>query len=257
MFKRVALLTALGTLGFGVSGVPSAVAAPLSGLHTVMRNSAPARPADPVHPKYATLYGDEAVEGDLFLARPRFHYAHKLKSSKKSKKSKKHKHKHKEGGEGGEGGKGVIVVSPVPAPAAKTVNCGSKGLIGTLIGAAAGGYLGSKVGKGDGQLAATAAGTLAGALLGQRIGESLDAADMACARAAEERAYDAPVGTEVAWENPQTGHYGTVTPVREGHEGDSGNYCREFQHAANIDGRREVVSGVACRQSDGTWRAVN
>jgi hypothetical protein len=34
------------------------------------------------------------------------------------------------------------------------------------------------------------------------------------------------------------------------------SYCREFHGEAVIDGRTQNLTGTACRQSDGQWRAV-
>lgn len=138
-----------------------------------------------------------------------------------------------------------------------SVPCGSRNVIGTLLGAAAGGLLGSKVGDGRGQLAAVAAGTVFGAFLGHEIGASLDAADVACARAAEQRAHATPIGTPIAWKNPETGHSGTITPVREGNDQTTGQYCREYQQTVTVGGKTERAYGTACRQPDGSWRITS
>ena len=59
----------------------------------------------------------------------------------------------------------------------------------------------------------------------------------------------APIGKTIAWNNPNTGNYGTVTPVREG-TSNTGEYCREFRQT--IGGTKGYA--VACRQGDGAWR---
>ncbi len=59
----------------------------------------------------------------------------------------------------------------------------------------------------------------------------------------------APIGKTIAWNNPNTGNYGTVTPVREG-TSNTGEYCREFRRT--IGGTKRYA--VACRQGDGAWR---
>jgi TPR repeat protein len=40
------------------------------------------------------------------------------------------------------------------------------------------------------------------------------------------------------------------------YENQSGQPCREFNTTAQISGRRQNIRGVACRESDGSWRAV-
>lgn len=133
---------------------------------------------------------------------------------------------------------------------------GPKEGIGTLLGAVVGGVAGSQVGSGRGQLVATGVGTLLGAYLGNEIGKSLDRADQLYMQQAEQQALVAPVGDTIAWSNPDSGHSGTVTAVREGTQRDTGQYCREFQQTVSVGGRNEEAYGTACRQPDGTWQIV-
>jgi surface antigen len=134
---------------------------------------------------------------------------------------------------------------------------GPKQTVGALAGAGAGGLLGAQFGHGPGQLAATAAGTLAGALVGGALGRSLDQTDQLYASRAEYHALEyAPSGTATSWDNPDSGHSGSVVPTRT-YETTSGEYCREFQQQAAIGGQVQEVYGTACRQPDGQWRLVN
>lgn len=133
---------------------------------------------------------------------------------------------------------------------------GEKETAGGVVGAVLGGYLGSKVGGGSGQLWATGAGALLGTLVGSEVGRSLDNADRAALARANEKAEDAPIGETITWNNPDSGNYGSVTPVRDGTAA-SGAYCREYQQEIVVGGMREVGYGTACRQEDGTWKIVN
>lgn len=133
---------------------------------------------------------------------------------------------------------------------------GTKQTVGALGGAAAGGLVGSQIGSGSGKLAATAIGVLAGGLIGSEIGKSLDSADRLEQQQAAQRAQTAAVGQTIAWNNPQSGNSGTVTPVRDGTSAD-GQYCREFEQSVTVDGRTERATGVACRQPDGSWKVVS
>ena len=130
---------------------------------------------------------------------------------------------------------------------------GTKQTIGALGGAALGGWAGSTIGGGTGQLAATAAGVLIGALVGSEIGRGLDEVDKQKAERAYTQATTAPVGQTIAWSNPNTGNYGSVTPTREGTKQGSGEYCREFQQSVVIGGNQEEAYGIACRKPDGQW----
>lgn len=128
--------------------------------------------------------------------------------------------------------------------------------VGTIGGAVVGGYLGSEVGSGTGRLWATGAGVLLGALVGSEIGKSLDRADMVYAERAQQQAHTAPIGETISWNNPETGHGGAVTPVRDGYSKTSNSYCREYEQTIYVEGRQEVGYGTACQQSDGRWKVV-
>lgn len=135
------------------------------------------------------------------------------------------------------------------------VGAANKTTAGTVLGAIGGGLLGSQIGGGKGQLIAVGAGTLLGAFIGHQIGESLDKADVDHARRAQERAHVVPVGQQITWSNPDSGHSGTITPRREGTD-TAGNYCREYQQTVTVGGKTEQAYSTACRQPDGTWKVV-
>jgi surface antigen len=133
---------------------------------------------------------------------------------------------------------------------------GPKQSVGTLAGAGLGGLAGATLFDGNARIAGAAAGTLLGAFLGHETGKSLDRADAAYASRAETHALEyAPAGAATPWRNPDSGSYGTVTPVHTYATADG--YCREFQHKAKIGGRNEQVWGTACRTPDGSWQVIN
>jgi surface antigen len=149
----------------------------------------------------------------------------------------------------------LALVAALSLSACQSQGWGQKQTIGTLGGAAGGALLGNQFGKGTGNVITTALGAVAGAWLGNEIGSSLDNADKAALSGAQSQAYAAPVGETINWNNPQSGNYGTFTPVRDG-TSSSGSYCREFQQTAVIAGKQQQAFGTACRQPDGTWRIV-
>jgi surface antigen len=138
-----------------------------------------------------------------------------------------------------------------------TWGMGNKQTIGTGAGAIVGGLLGSKVGGGSGQLWATGAGALLGAFAGSSIGQSLDHADKLANERAMNTARTSRLGEPIRWNNPNTGHSGTVTPVREGRNNATGNICREYKQSIYIDGRSQTAYGTACKNDDGTWSLAN
>lgn len=133
---------------------------------------------------------------------------------------------------------------------------GPRETTGGLTGAVLGGLLGAQFGRGDGNLVATGAGVLIGTLIGSEIGRSMDDIDRLRANEAIQAAYRAEVGETIRWNNAQSGNSGTVTVLRDGVAA-SGRYCRDYQQTITIDGRRAVGTGIACRESDGTWRIVS
>jgi len=133
---------------------------------------------------------------------------------------------------------------------------GTKQTVGAGAGAVIGGILGSQVGSGSGQLWATGVGALLGTLIGSEIGSSLDRADRTYLAQANSAALEAPVGERISWNNPESGNYGYVEPVRDGND-TAGRYCREYQQTIYVGGQQETGVGTACQQSDGTWEIVS
>ncbi|MFA5591823.1 MAG: RT0821/Lpp0805 family surface protein [Micavibrio sp.] len=151
----------------------------------------------------------------------------------------------------------LAIISTAALGACNTTSgMGNKQLIGTGGGAVLGGLAGSQIGGGSGRLWATGAGVLLGGLLGSEIGSSLDRADQAYVAQANQRAYTAPIGETIRWNNPESGNYGTITPVRDGRTS-AGSYCREYTQTIYVGGRQETGHGTACQQPDGTWRVAS
>ncbi len=122
---------------------------------------------------------------------------------------------------------------------------------GTVVGGVLGGVLGSQMGRGGGRTAATVIGTLVGATLGGAVGRSMDDNDrLKTAQALE----TARTGQSRTWTNPDTRATYTVTPTRTRET--AAGPCREYTVDARIGGQPEKVVGQACRQADGSWRAV-
>jgi surface antigen len=133
---------------------------------------------------------------------------------------------------------------------------GPKTGAGSFVGAGLGGLAGSQIGGGTGKLVATGAGVLLGALAGNQVGQSLDRADrLTAANATQRTLATAPTGAATTWRNPDSGVYGSVTPLRTT-ETAQNNVCREFQQTITVGGETRQGYGTACRQPDGSWRIV-
>ena len=148
--------------------------------------------------------------------------------------------------------KKIVVAALSASMLSACAGMGEKETAGTVIGAGTGAVVGAQVGGGEGRIVGVAIGTL----LGGEIGRSMDRADQLAAQRAYEQAQTAPMGEPITWQNPDNGHYGSVTPVREGTHDQTGEYCREFQQTVTIGGREQDAYGIACQQPDGSWRIV-
>jgi surface antigen len=130
---------------------------------------------------------------------------------------------------------------------------GEKTQIGAAAGAAGGGLLAAATGTGA---AGIAAGALLGGLLGGGVGYYLDEQDKnVLSSQTQYSLQNSPNGQTTTWQNPDTGHYGSVTPLN-GCRDPAGRYCRDFRQTVNVDGRTETANGTACRNRDGTWQIV-
>jgi surface antigen len=130
----------------------------------------------------------------------------------------------------------------------------TKTIIGGLGGATAGGLIGAALHGGP---LGIIGGALAGGLAGGAIGDFLDGRDKQQQQQAASRAMEtAPSNSSVAWKNPDSGHSGTVTPVRT-YQNSNGQYCREYQQTVNIGNQQHQAYGTACREADGSWKIVS
>ena len=144
----------------------------------------------------------------------------------------------------------VLMLIIVAATGCGTIESNPKTSIGGLGGAAFGGLIAAAAGGGG---AAIAGSVIGGALLGGLVGNMLDQRDKQMAAEAQRRALEtAPTGKPVAWNNPDSGHSGTVTPTRTYQSG--GTYCREYQQTVTVGGNQEKAYGTACREPDGSWK---
>lgn len=145
----------------------------------------------------------------------------------------------------------TVVASTFVAIVAVGVGCaGPKSQAGGIGGAAAGGLVGGVVGGPEGLIA----GALLGGLFGAAVGSALDERDRMLASQNAGWALEyAPSGTTQTWDNPDTGHSGSFTPVKT-YRGPGGAYCREYQQTVIIGGRQEQAYGTACRGPDGAWQ---
>lgn len=144
----------------------------------------------------------------------------------------------------------LIALAAVALTACGTLNNEQQG---SLIGAAAGGIIGAQVGGGTGQVVATFIGAVIGSQVGANIGRNLDQTDRAKIGQALE---NSPSGRTTEWVNPDSGTRYRVTP-EPAYRPRSFETCRRYTMVGYINGRPQEIVGTACRQNDGTWKAVN
>lgn len=126
-----------------------------------------------------------------------------------------------------------------------------KAMLGGLVGAGAGAGIAALAGGGAGAIVGSALG---GALIGGFVGNRLDERDKRMATQAAQQAFEKnAAGTASVWNNPDSGHSGSVTPTKT-YQLASGQYCREYRQTITIGGEPQTSYGTACRQPDGTWQ---
>jgi surface antigen len=132
-----------------------------------------------------------------------------------------------------------------------TVKENPKAVLGSLGGAGAGAGIAALAGASPAWIVGSA---LMGGLLGGVVGKSLDERDKEKARLAAYSAFEKnQTGQTTAWNNPDTGNSGSVTPTRT-YQLKNGQYCREYQQSITVGGETHEAFGTACRQPDGTWK---
>ena len=125
---------------------------------------------------------------------------------------------------------------------------------GAVAGAVLGGIAGSTIGQGTGQLVAMGVGAIAGGLLGGAIGHNMESTDTQKMNNTLE--HNAVRKTSI-WTNKKTGTKYTMTPMSstmryQGHE-----TCRKYHSTVTTDGKQQAINGIACKQENGNWQAVN
>ena len=144
----------------------------------------------------------------------------------------------------------LVLLLVITVTGCETMQDNPKTAIGGLGGAAVGGLIAAAAGGGG---PAIAGAVIGGALIGGAVGNMLDQRDKRMQQEAAQRALEsAPSGQPVAWNNPDSGHSGTITVTRTYQQG--GTFCREYQQTVTIGGKQENAFGTACRQPDGSWR---
>ena len=132
--------------------------------------------------------------------------------------------------------------------------CATKMETGTVVGALTGGALAYGLGQDSSKKELwTVLGIGLGAMIGQNIGKQLDERDRyLMAQTFEHTMEKAPTNSTGQWQNPDTGHGGTITPTNT--IVTNGTPCREFTQTVSIGGQMQEAYGTACRQADGSWK---
>ncbi|MBE0533251.1 MAG: zf-HC2 domain-containing protein [Rhodospirillales bacterium] len=111
-------------------------------------------------------------------------------------------------------------------------------------------------------LAAALAGLMIGAggavlglhLVDQPAGPVMTTADLGLREGTLQHTLEKKVsGTDVRWQNPDTGHSGVIAPTRTVQRPD-GTFCREYRETTMVGSVADRRFGVACRQADGVWK---
>ena len=132
--------------------------------------------------------------------------------------------------------------------------CATKMETGTALGALTGGALAYGLGQNSSNKELwTVLGIGLGAMVGSNIGQQLDERDrILMGQTFNHTMEKAPINATGQWQNPDTGHGGTITPTNT--TVTNGTPCREFTQTVSIGGQMQEAYGTACRQADGSWK---
>jgi surface antigen len=112
---------------------------------------------------------------------------------------------------------------------------------------------GNVVGGGVLGTLATIAGVFGGGYIGYQLELNLNKIDRQRMQETTQMSLEnTQAGVTNVWNNPDSGHFGTVTPTRT-FRGIGGEICRDFSQTVEIDGERYQATGTACRERDGLW----
>lgn len=126
--------------------------------------------------------------------------------------------------------------------------------VGAVAGAVLGGVAGSTIGAGTGQLLAMGVGAVAGGLLGAAIGHNVQSADTDNMNNSLDHN---AVRKTSKWKNSSTGTKYTITPMSTAMTYKGHGPCRKFRSTMTPAGQpQQVTNGIACRQQNGDWVAV-
>ena len=125
---------------------------------------------------------------------------------------------------------------------------------GAGIGAAGGGLIAALAGASPAWIAAS---VILGAVAGGVIGNELTKKDK---EKYASSSYDAlstqGKGGTTSWSNPETGNSGSTT-INEVFTKADGTKCKRFTTKITANGKTNTTNGVACQESDGTWKVTN
>jgi surface antigen len=148
----------------------------------------------------------------------------------------------------------LIVMLGGCAQVGQGISDNPKATMGGMLGAAGGGLIAAAAGGGT---AGIIGGVLIGGLLGGALGGALDSRDKQLAAQNAQNTFEhARTGQTSTWQNPDSGHSGSITPTNT-FQNASGQYCREYQQTIEVGGKKEQGYGTACRQPDGSWKIVS
>lgn len=144
----------------------------------------------------------------------------------------------------------ACVVSALLLTACSTNTRQENTLLGAASGAVVGGLAGGAIGSGGG---AVAVGAVAGAIIGGVIGHSMESSDnMHMARAMNNNR----TNHASHWRNNHNNVRYSVKPTSRIMAYKGYTHCRSYTTNAVINGQKQTMSGVACRQADGSWRSM-
>lgn len=130
----------------------------------------------------------------------------------------------------------------------------NKAQVGAILGAVGGSLAGAHLAPRGGEKLFAGLGSGAGSFVGQKLGSYLDERDREAMREATLAALGGSIGSTSSWENPDSGHSGTVVVLSELPSAE--RTCRAVDTDVRIDSGRLQQKQEWCLGGSDEWELV-
>jgi len=128
-------------------------------------------------------------------------------------------------------------------------------IVGGSVGGVVGGNLGAEVSNKLGRVVGTGVGVYLGSQFGSKVFSKINEDSQRKLNDTTQDILETGVDGDVGrWNNPSDNSYGEFKVEETKYMQELDTTCRLFTQTINHRGKKEVIKGKACRNSDGSWK---